>query len=192
MFCLGIILPLLGALAGGLCVVVKSRADHEINQRQLTAASKTSAKELDAREKADADLRARADQATRRAQELETKLNTRQITPEQRSKFVDLVEFADKGKVTVCVTEGVDSATMEYANQIREMLNAGGYQSGDTVKVEPGRQIPAGLFMLVKHQHHPFAGAIQQAFVAIEISATGLIDESVPDGEVQIDVGVKP
>ena len=192
LFYLGIGLPLLGALAGGFCVLLKERAGAELGRRDSIARVQTEQRAAEVRRQADDELRGRIDQAAQRARALEQQLHTRVITPAQRAKFIDALEFSPKGKVSVNVTAGVDAGTIAYAEQIREMIAAAGFDAGAVVNVGTTKQIPAGLFMIVSDLKHPFAGALQQAFSQIEVHATGLVDEAVPGEEVRVEVGIKP
>jgi hypothetical protein len=189
---LGIGLPLLGVLAGSFCVIVKSRADQEINRRETIASARVDLLAQQLQKKTEDDLRAQLDQANQRAKELESRQGSRVITPEQRAKFIELVEFSPRGRVSVTIKRGVDPATVAYAKQIREMVGAAGYDVGADVNIASGGQIPTGVFMVVGNEKHPFAGAIQHALGDIGISATGLVDDSIAEDEVRIEVGVKP
>jgi hypothetical protein len=189
---LGIGLPLLGALAGGFCVLLKDRAGAELGRRELAGRVQIEQRAAEVRRRADGDLRAQLDQAAQRVRALERQANTRVITPEHRAMFIEALEFSPRGKVSVNVTAGVDSEAVAYAEQIREMIAAAGYDTGAVVHVEATKQIPAGVFMVVHDAKHPFAGALQQALGKIGLNATGLVDESVPGEEVRVEVGVKP
>jgi hypothetical protein len=198
MFYLSIGVPLLGVLAGGFCAIVKDRAEHEIIRRQEIAGASKEGLEAERRQAIEGDLRAQLEQANQRARELAERPATegqtppRSITAAQRAKFIDLLEFSPKGPVRVNVMSGVDAETTAYARQIHEMVASAGYEAGDAIGVKAGGQIPEGVFMVVGHTKHPFAGAMQQAFSMIGINATGLIDDSIPGDEVRVEVGQKP
>jgi hypothetical protein len=192
LFYLGIGLPLLGALAGGFCVLLKDRAGAELGRRESLVRTQTEQRAAELRLRVDYDLRAQLDQAKQRLRSMEQQQNTRAITPAQREKFLDAMEFSPRGKVSVNVTAGVDAGTVAYADQIREMIAAAGFDAGAVVNVGTTKQIPAGIFMIVSDPKHPFAGALQQALGQIGVHATGLVDESVPGEEVRVEVGIKP
>ena len=191
MLWLGIGLPLLGALAGGFCAFLKLHADEEIQRRGAVAAAAQVESERQQRDKTVSQLREQLDQAGKQAAALELQKH-RRITMEERAKFIAQLEFAAKGKVQVRINSGVDAETFAFANQLHEMVAVAGYDDGAAVEVGSGGQVPQGVFMTVGHEHHPFAGAIQQALAGIGIGATGLIDNSIPGDEVRIDVGTKP
>ncbi len=162
-----------------------------MGRRQDVARAAQIESELRQRDQAESVLRAQLEQAGKAAAQLEQQTH-RRITPDERSKFIDDLEFSPKGKVRVHVNQAADAETLGFADQIRELVTAAGYDAGPTLDLGPGEQIPPGVFMSVKHGHHPFAGALQQAFGTIGVNATGVIDFHIEGDEVRIDVGKKP
>jgi hypothetical protein len=118
LFYFGIGFPLLGALAGGFCVLLKDRAGAESGRRQSIGRAQTEQRAAEVRRRADIDLRTQLDQSKQRVRALEQELNTRVITPEQRAQFIDALEFSARGKVSVNINAGADPGTIAFADQI--------------------------------------------------------------------------
>jgi hypothetical protein len=135
-------------------------------------------------------------------EELKEKSIDRTITEEHRRQFIHLLENAPKGKIAVCraVTSGGDTA--EYAEKIREMLVSAGYDCGTMVAWGMGGDVPPnGIFVAVRSltNQPPFSEPVLNAFIAIGIDATGVVDpkvgqkNSLSDGcDLMIFIGTKP
>ena len=119
--------------------------------------------------------------------------HNRVILREQQDAFVSSLANAPKGKAIVCIFNQ-DAEIETYANQVRDMVTAAGYDSEDRVEPDIGsKSSPVGIFILIKDAsaQPPFAGPLQRAFKKIGIDAQGDVDPSVPDGVVKIVVGRK-
>jgi hypothetical protein len=112
----------------------------------------------------------------------------RRIKTEDRLKFIQLLKnVPNKGKVGVFITEGCGDETTKYAQDIREMVVAAGFDSGNHCGVKTGPLL-SGIYICV-HSHDaqpPFSGPIQKAFYAIGISAIGQYSADVPTNTMRI------
>jgi hypothetical protein len=134
-----------------------------------------------------ADLRRKTEMMERRAA-------PRVLSDEQKQRFVEFLKAAPKGKVAVYSFMSADPETIEYANKIRDMVIGAGFDSGSMVGMSLGGRVPTGVAITIKNasQQPAHAGAIQQAMALIGTPMDGLVDPSVPDGEVRIIIGLKP
>jgi len=128
----------------------------------------------------------------RKVYNLEEQLRPRVITSAQCEKFVELLQHDPKGKILVFVYNQ-DSEILNYANQIRDMVIAAGYDSEKNVAMSFGSQSPVGIIMIMKDRNAqpPFTGSVQKAFQGIGIKPQGAIDSETPDGAIIIVVGRK-
>jgi len=165
----------------GLLVVVfgfqesKLRARAQETQRQKTEAA--------------------IDDARTRARNAEERLTPRSVSQSQRAKFIEAVKNVPKGKLSVYSFMSADPGTIQYANQVRDMVVAAGFDSGIMVGMSiGGGQIPVGAAIAVKDakSQPAFAGDVQRAFAEAGIPLGGMIDATVPTDEVKIVIGLKP
>jgi hypothetical protein len=118
---------------------------------------------------------------------------TREITEEQRTAFINELSDAPKHALPVVVFDK-DPEIQSYADQIRVMLVLAGYDCGPAVKTDLASSVsPVGLMIVVKDPARApsFAGAIQNAFKAIGITALGAKDEDFGVDQVAVVVGRK-
>jgi hypothetical protein len=115
--------------------------------------------------------------------------NTRRtIKTEDRLKFIQLLKnVTNKGEVGVFITDGCGDETTKYAQNIRDMIVAAGFDSGKHCGVQTGPLL-SGIYICVHSQdtQPPFSGPIQKALYAIGISTTGQYLADVPPKTVRI------
>jgi hypothetical protein len=136
-----------------------------------------------------------ASNAHKLADSVQTRLQPRAVTQEQRAKFLAAVKDIPKGKLSVYSFMNADPGTIQYANQIRDMIVAAGFESGVMVGMSMGGgPIPVGAAIAVKDDasQPPFAGPVQRALSDAGIPLSGIVDPSLPADEVKIIVGLKP
>ena len=129
------------------------------------------------------------------AKKLEERQTPRSISVEQRKKFIEALAAVPKGKIAVHSFMNADPGTIQYANQVRELVIAAGFDSGVMVGMSlGGGPIPVGAGIAVKDPNAPppFAVAVQQAFADAQIPLQGLVDPSLPPDEVRVIIGLKP
>lgn len=117
----------------------------------------------------------------------------REITEAQQTAFIDELTDAPKAPLPVVVCEQ-DPEIQSYADQIRVMLILAGYDAGPSVKTNPTKTIsPVGVTIVVKDPARAprVAGAIQNAFKAIGITALGAKDDYFENNQVALIVGRK-
>src|SRR5262249_35576596 len=109
---------------------------------------------------------------------LQERLKPRRISAEQQAVLADwLRRSPTKGPVTVACVLG-DQESEAYAEQIRLILAAAGFQTERMVARDVYDQDPIGLAMLVKGDADApsYAGHIQHAFGVAGLPAEGLIN----------------
>lgn len=155
-------------------------------QEARLAAAQQEARLAAARQEA-ADARTLADN-------LQIRLQPRTVTLEQRAAFLAAVAAIPKGKLGVYSFMNADPGTVQYANQIREMVVAAGFDSGIMVGMSMGGSLPVGAAIAVHSEasQPPFAGPVQHAFKVAGIPLAGIVDLSLPVDEVRVIVGLKP
>lgn len=129
------------------------------------------------------------------ADSVQARLQPRTITPEQRATFLAGMKDVPKGKLGVYSFMNADSGTVQFANQIREMIVAAGFDSGIMVGMSMGGgPIPVGAAIAVHDgaSQPAFARPVQHAFDAAGIPLAGIVDQSIPAHEVRVIVGLKP
>ena len=129
------------------------------------------------------------------AKMLEERQTPRSVSAEQRTKFVTALRNAPKGKLSVYSFMNADTGTIQYANQIREMVVAAGYDSGVMVGMSiGGGPIPVGAAIAVRDPAipPPFAGQVQRALADSGLPMKGITDSSAHPDEVKIIIGLKP
>lgn len=127
-------------------------------------------------------------------EEMEREAAPRSISKEQRDQFISLLKTAPKGSVSVYSFVSAGAETIQYANQIRDMLVAAGYDSGEMVGMKEG-EIPIGSGIGSKRAAASPAhtGAVYVAFSKIGVHLKPFIHPTLKDAnEVQIIVGLKP
>ena len=133
-----------------------------------------------------------AAKARLRVAELETKLRHRQIRSEDRQKFVALLANAPKGKVEVTFSMGAGDEIADYAEQIRRMIGAAGYDVGRAcgfVQAPIPKVMGIGVWNATNQP--PFAGQMQAALKAIGIDTIGYVNSRLRTNQVQVFVGGK-
>jgi hypothetical protein len=144
--------------------------------------------------------RTRAATAERSLLELQERVKLRRLSAEQRKKLIDSL----KSPTAVAVAKGpirvqrliFDEAAQPFAEDIKEAFGAAGWQTGDVGRevMLPGSQIPIGI-AVVSHSTDtlpPHFVVIQQAFTAAGLAPTLGKNNNVPEGTVEILIGVKP
>jgi hypothetical protein len=120
----------------------------------------------------------------------------RTITEEDRAKFISLIKGVPSGNVEVWVNGSAGAETIDYAEEIRQMVGACGYNVGRQCAMGFGTGIiPKGVYVGIKTitNQPPFAGAIQRALIAIGINAKGYEKSDIKDNQtMEIYVGQKP
>lgn len=127
--------------------------------------------------------------------ELEARFRERTITESDGEKFIKLLANVPKGNVVVYINGNSGSEVQNYAEQIRQMIGAAGYDVGKMcAQGWGGGQIPKGISVAVKSATNqpPFAGQIQNALKTIGIETTGYLDDSLDEKTMKIFVGSKP
>jgi hypothetical protein len=123
-------------------------------------------------------------------------MQQRTITPENREKFINLLSNEPKGMIVVSVNGGSGYEVMNYAEQIRKMCGAAGYDVGKQCSLYFGGAIPdaIGIGLANMTNQPPFAGAVQQALKKIGINTIGYItkDKEIGTNGIVIFVGAKP
>lgn len=135
------------------------------------------------------------EQASIKIAKLEERQTPRTISESQRARFVELLKTAPKGKLAVLSFISADPGTILFANQVRDMIVAAGFDSGIMVGMSMGGgPIPVGAVIAVRAETNqpPFAGAVQRAFADIGIPLQGGIDPKMKDDEVIVVIGLKP
>jgi len=126
---------------------------------------------------------------------LELKLQQRTITPENREKFIKFLINKPRGMIRVSASEGSGYEVETYAERIRKMCFAAGYDVGKKTTIYIGGQIPAGIGIGVANitNQPPFAGAVQKALKEIGINSIGYItkDTEIRTNGIVIYVGAK-
>jgi hypothetical protein len=135
------------------------------------------------------------EQAAIKIAKLEERQTPRTISESQRTRFIEALKAAPKGKVSVWSFMNADPGTIQYANQVRDMVVAAGFDSGIMVGMSMGGgPIPVGSGIAVRAETNqpPFAGAVQRAFADVDIPLQGVVDHKVPSDEVRVIIGLKP
>lgn len=157
-----------------------------------------------AQQKADAvgkradDLLAKYIAAERQVAELQERVALRRLLPEQRKKLIDFLTFAEikklpKGTISVARLKFDDSA-QPFAEEVRDTFAAGGWPSGPIDKLTSEEPTGIGLIVLAHSQYalpRHFA-VVQQALEAAGLNPKLGENSNVPEGTVQIFVGIKP
>ena len=88
-----------------------------------------------------------------------------------------------------------DPETIQYANQIRDMVAAAGFNTEGmvTLGILTG-PVPVGVALTIRDPSAAplFAGPVQRAFDRIGVRLDGFVDPSVPADKVRVLIGLKP
>lgn len=117
----------------------------------------------------------------------------RQITLQQRARLVEILSAGPKGSVDIECVLG-DGEGLAFANQIDEVLKAAGWTTTGVSQgvFTPTNPAGAGILVHSGRTAPPYAGALQHAFGSVGLPLGGLEQGQLPEGKVQILVGVKP
>jgi len=128
-------------------------------------------------------LMAKVEELRKSNLELEAKLQHRQITLEQRGKFIAFLKNAPKAPIVVLHGSG-EGEVISYSNQIREMLDAAGYGGADStghiagvefnshvsIRGQPTNQQSLVVLMIKTNKMPAFGSEMAHAFDGIGIS----------------------
>jgi hypothetical protein len=132
--------------------------------------------------------------------ELQERVKLRHLAPERRKKLIDFLQTptalaVPKGQIRVQRLI-FDETAQPFALEIKEAFAEGGWPSDDIGRdtIPPGGKIPVGIVLIFHDaQHLPaHAGLIQHALLAGGLEPTLGENPNVPEGMVEIMVGIKP
>jgi hypothetical protein len=169
------------------------------NRRQTKAIADANTKSADARAEVAklqvsvAEAERKRAEAERALLELQERLKARTITPEQRTAFLRVLENAPKGSVEISVVTD-DREAFGFASQIRDILQAAGYDVGLMGSFTIFGQPLIGVRLNVKsaEKQPPHGGPIQQALEAAGVQHVVATLGGEKDDVVYIAVGTKP
>ena len=167
------------------------------NERSAKAAEESKTKTLIETEGRLAQAQKAADDASAQVKQLEEKQRQRVITAAQKAAFITATAHTPKGPIAVEILLGGPEC-LAYADQIREMVAAAGFESG--AKVGQGLAGPPsaqGIIMWARDGSKlpPFTGDVLNALVAIGLDLQTHADpnnQHIPEKGLLITVGTKP
>jgi hypothetical protein len=193
------------ALAAGAIVLSQRMAFVRAKQLADVQDRIASIKEADASEhakKLETDLakqQERAANAEKTLLELQERVKIRHLSFEQRNKLVKVLkEAADekqpKGPIRINRLM-LDETAQAFATELRDAFSAGGWSSDDVGRdVIPSGPVPIGV-VIIFHSSKSIpahAGVIQHALKAAELKPTLAENPNIPEGLVEILIGIKP
>jgi hypothetical protein len=150
-------------------------------------------------QKAAADAKTAQAKAEKDLLELQERVKLRHLSAEQRKKLIDFlraaaVAGAPKGPIQVS-RQLLDETAQPFAEEIKEAFGSAGWTSN-----EVGRQFggggptPVGLIIMIHSDTAipAHAGVIQRALITAGLEPTLGQNPNVPEGMVEILIGVKP
>jgi hypothetical protein len=141
------------ALVGTIGVIWSGGIREEYSKHKLSDNTRATATANEVAAKANeraATLEKQAADARLELEQLKERQKFREVTAEQRKTFLAMIENAPKGRATVEIFQQ-DAEITRYANQIKEMMTAGGFDTDNNVAISFGSSIdPVGVFILVK------------------------------------------
>jgi Flp pilus assembly protein TadB len=191
---------LLLALGAGYAVY-STQKEMARRTRQKEQAARTSddlkTKRLEEAEKKLAEAQKAADAASAQVKQLQEKQHQRVITPAQKAAFIAATAKTKKGKIAVEIFLGGPEC-LEYATQIRDMLIAGGFDSGSQVEQSlSGLPLGKGLIVWARDGNKlpPYTAEVLNALVTIGLSLQTHSDPDnfrIPVDGLLITVGEAP
>lgn len=127
-------------------------------------------------------------EAERALLELQNRLSPRILTPEQRTRLLEILATQPPSKIELnFVTNNVESE--DFARQIGDVLK----QSGWTVQINGAIGFTTkGIVIMLSEQKNFSASALQQGLNAIGFPAPAELNPTLAKGELLSFVGVKP
>jgi hypothetical protein len=138
------------------------------------------------------DLQKKADDAIRRAEQLEKQQAPRAISDEQINKFTQAVSGLNKGGIEVIIV-AQDAETNQYADALRKMLGSAGFNVPDSVHVSVGSKYPVFGVTIVENVAPDSASPIlfRDDLIESGIDCAIFHDDSLSVGAFKIVVGGK-
>jgi hypothetical protein len=147
-----------------------------------------------------AEQQARAANAERALLELQERVRLRHLSDQQQRKLIDFLHTASAAAVPkgpIRIQRLIfDETAQPFALQIKDAFAAGGWPSDDVGRdmIPPGGTVPVGIVLIV-HDSKNFpahAGLIQHALIAADLKPKLAENPNLPEGMVEIVVGIKP
>ena len=195
---LSIILPIIGAILGGMFVIASVKVNDRITDRKQKeneirlAASETTAAEVTAKLLI---AQKKLDESATNLRQLEESQRPRIITSEQRDAFRSAIGDTPRSDTIGVYTAGNDTEAAQYATQLRTMLQENGFNAGKMNGIAFGANYPKGVTIVIKNLTNPplSAKGLGEAMVTIDptIKRVAYPDIKLTE-EILILVGQKP
>jgi hypothetical protein len=151
------------------------------------AKENTSRLEIDA-----ANLRERAARAEKELIEVQDRIKPRRITDPQRTRLIQALKPLPKGPISITTPMG-DGEARILAGQIQEIFKASGWGDVHISQALFNRPMIGVMIQLHDVENIPlFAVPLLQAFHDNDVSKTLAYNPEVPEGKIDILVGMKP
>jgi hypothetical protein len=142
----------------------------------------------------------RAAEAEQELLRLQDRVKIRHLSAEQRKKMIDFLTSTEASKIpkgTIRIHRLLlDQTAQAFALEIKEAFAVAGWPSDDIGRdmIPSGDTIPVGIVVIFhSSQNIPVhAGLILHALIAADLNPTSGENPGVPDGMVEILVGIKP
>lgn len=170
--------------------------------KDLAGLQKAAADAKAAQQKVEIDL-ARQQERTATAEknllELQERVKLRRLSAEQRKKLIDFLHTPDaaaipNGPITVSRLF-MDETGAPFAGEIKEAFDAAGWPNGPVGKdTVPNGPMPIGIVVMFHSAESvpKHAGVIQHALIAAGLEPALGENPNIPEGVVEILVGIKP
>jgi hypothetical protein len=126
--------------------------------------------------------------------QLQERVKPRRLSGEQRLKLVEILTPIAKRPVRVGYIL-MDEEGRSFATQIAEALTASGWKPGDVVKdMYPNGPTPVGVVLMIHDANAipPHMQALSDALFKIGLYPTSGTSPGVPEGMVEVAIGIKP
>ena len=118
----------------------------------------------------------------------------RALNTQQRAKVLEILRAEPKGTISVLGAAMGDGEALTFATELRQLLQSAGWGVEAFAANWASTWNPVGVILIVRTQEEApaYAGTLQRAFRAADITAEEMLDAKIQVGSLRLIVGHKP